>query len=121
MNTGTMNNILCRKKWITDVLEKHVESPPIHLIKSKHDDNSDKDFVKLKLSRDPASENSELYEFKIALFDNVDQEQFLLIFRNFNVALEVAGKLKIIVKVQYLRMIVCGEALRQFDSLSAEV
>ena len=31
---------------------------------------SDKDYVKLKLSRDPTLENSDLYEFKMALFEN---------------------------------------------------
>ena len=44
------------------------------MIKSKHDDKSYNDFVKLKLRSDPTSEKSELYEFKMALFDNGDRK-----------------------------------------------
>ena len=44
------------------------------LIKSKNDTKVGKYFVKNKLCRDPTSEKSDLYEFKIALFDNGDPE-----------------------------------------------
>ena len=62
----------------------HVEPQPTPLIKSKHDDKSEKNFVKLKLRRDPTSNNSELYEFKMALFDNGDLDKFFLFVQNFN-------------------------------------
>ena len=78
----------------------------------------DKDFVKLKLRRDPALEDLDLYEFKIALFDNGKPEDFLLFVRNFNMALEDLGTLNMSAKAQYLNTIFHGEALRQFDSLS---
>ena len=45
------------------VVQVHMEPPLVLLIKSKHDDKSDKDFVKLKLRRDPTSENLDLYGF----------------------------------------------------------
>ena len=35
----------------------------------------------------PTSENSELYEFKMALFDNGDPEEFLLFIRNLTLLL----------------------------------
>ena len=47
-----------------------MEPPLTPLIKSKPDVKSDKDFVKLKLRRDMTSRKSDLYEFKIALFEN---------------------------------------------------
>ena len=56
----------------------HMEPPPIPFVKIKHDDKSDKDFVKLKLRRDPMPENLDFYEFKIDLFDNGGPEEFLL-------------------------------------------
>ena len=43
---------------------------PINLLKGKHDDKSENDSVKMKLRRDPTSENSDLYEFKTALLYN---------------------------------------------------
>ena len=54
----------------------HVEPPPTLLIKSNQDDKSDKDFVKLKLRKDPTSENSDLYDSKIHLFEN-DETEFV--------------------------------------------
>ena len=54
------------------MVQQHVDPSLNLLIKSKHDDNFDKYFVKLKLFRDLTSEKSDLYEFKMALFDNGD-------------------------------------------------
>ena len=51
----------------------------------------------------------------MALFDNVNPEEFLLFVRNFKMALEALGTLAASAKLQYLRMILCGEELRQFD------
>ena len=47
-----------------------MEPPLIPIITSKHGDKSEKDFVEKKLRRDPTSENSDLYEYKMALFYN---------------------------------------------------
>ena len=83
-----MKNVLHRKKWNVLVVEHHMELPPIPLIKSKHDDKLDKDFVKLKLRRDPTPEKSDLYEFKMALFNNGNPEEFLLFVCNFNMTIK---------------------------------
>ena len=40
-----MKKVLHKKEWNAAVAEQHVEPPPINLIKSKHGDKSDKDFV----------------------------------------------------------------------------
>ena len=42
---------------------------------------------------DPKSENSDLYEFKMALFDKDEQEEFLLFIRNFQMTLKASGTL----------------------------
>ena len=55
------------------------------------------------------------------MFDNGDAEEFLLFVHNFNMTLASSGTLEAGVKVQYLRNLVCGEALRQFDSFSGDV
>ena len=86
-----------------------------------HDGKSDKYFVKLKLRIYPTSPTSDLYEFKISLFDNGKPEEFLFFVRNFNMTLLASGTLEAGAKYQYLRTLVCGEALRQFDSLSADI
>ena len=58
------------------MMQMHVEPPPIVLIKSEQDDNSDKDFVKLKLHRDSTSFSSDMYKFQVDLFDNGKPEEF---------------------------------------------
>ena len=73
----------------------YMEPPPISLIKSKNNDKSDKYFVKLKLHKYPTSYSSYLYEFKVALFDNGDPEEFLLFVWNFNMTLVASGTLAI--------------------------
>ena len=71
-----------------------MEPPPIHLIKGKYDGKSDKDFVKLKLSRYSTSSISDLYKFKMSLFDIVERKGFLLFVHNFNINLGASGKLE---------------------------
>ena len=53
-----------------------MDTPPTPLIKSKHNDKSDKDFEKLKIRRDLTSGNPDLYEFKMALINYGDTEEF---------------------------------------------
>ena len=99
----------------------HMKSPRILRIKSMNNDRSDKYCVQIKLRRDMMSQNSDLYENKMALFDNGDPEEFLLFIRNFNMFLKKSGKLTARANIQYLCTLVCGKALRQFDTFSDEV
>ena len=74
-----------------------------------------------KLRRDPMTETSELYELKMAFFDNIKPEQFLLFINNSNMTIEASGTFKSGANIQYLPTLVRGDALRQFDTLSDEV
>ena len=56
----------------------YVEPLSIIPIKSKHENKSDKDVVKLKLRRDPTSSSSDLYDFKRDCFGNSEPKEFLL-------------------------------------------
>ena len=73
---------------------------------------------KIKLCRDPTSEKSDLYEFKVALFDNGEPQEFLFFVRNLQIMLEASGTLAANAKIQYLRMLLRGEALRQLETFS---
>ena len=64
---------------------------------------------------------SEIYEFKMSLFDHGNLEEFLLFRLNYNITLMVTGTLDMDMKIQYLCTLVCGEALCQFDLFSADV
>ena len=103
-----MNNGLHRNKRIVVVAEQHLDPPHTPLVKINRDDKSDKDFVKLKLNRDPTSGKSGLYEFKIALFLIGKTEEFLLFVCNFKMTLEASGTLETAAKAQYICTLVCG-------------
>ena len=57
----------------------------------------------------------------MALFDNGNMEEFLLFVSNFNMNIEASGTLVTGANIQYLHMLVRGEVLGQFDSLSDNV
>ena len=59
-----------------------VDPTPITLIKENHNGKSDKDFLKLKLRRYPTLSTSELYAFKMSLFENGKPEEFYCSFVN---------------------------------------
>ena len=75
--------------------QEHVEPPPINLIKGSYNGKSETYSVKLKLCIDITSSTSDLYEFKMSLFDNVKPEEFLFFVSYFNTTLAVSGKLEI--------------------------
>ena len=77
--------------------------------------------MKLKLCIDPTYGMSDLYEFRMSLFDNGKPEEFLSFVRNFQTTLAAMGTLETEAKVHYLHMLVFGEALNQFDLLSADM
>ena len=77
--------------------------------------------VKIQLRRYPTAEKSDLYEFKIVLFDNSAIGEFLLFARNFNVTLKASGTLNSGVNIQYRCNLVRGEELCQFDTLPTKV
>ena len=58
---------------------------------------------------------------KMALFDNGDPEEFLLFIRNFNTTIDASEKFVASAKIQYFCMLVQGEELCQFETLSTEV
>ena len=116
-----MKNVSHKKSWNVGAVQVHVDPPTTPLIKIKHDDNSDKYFVKLELHRDLRSDKSDLYQLKIALFENGDTEDFLLFVRKPNTTIEASGMLGMAAKVPYICMLICGEAFRQFYLLSADV
>ena len=65
-----MKNVSHKKNWNLGTIQVHVDPPPVPLVKRNTNEKLDKDCVKVKLHRYPTSEKSNLYKFKISLFDN---------------------------------------------------
>ena len=68
-----------------------------------------------------ASDTLEFYDFKIALFENGNPEEFLLFVKNFNMTIALSGTLATGAKIRFLRTIVHGEALHKFDVLLSDM
>ena len=64
--------------------------------------------------------NADLYELKMALFDNGKLEKFLLFIDNSNMTNEASGTFVASTNIQYLHTLIHGEALHQFNTLSDE-
>ena len=101
-----VKNVSSKKVYMKGMTHPYVEPPPIPPIKEKHDVKSDKYFVKLKLLRYPTLYTSDLYEFKMSLFDNGEPGEFLLFVINFNMTLAASGTLEAGAKYQYLHTLV---------------
>ena len=62
----------------TDTNPARAEPPPIPLVKENSTGESDWDYVKLNLHKDPTYSTSDLYDFRMSLFDHGEPEEFLL-------------------------------------------
>ena len=62
-----------------------------------------------------------LYEFKMALFNNGNPEEFLLFVRNLQMALKASGALAASTAIQYISMLFHGETLPQIYALCVKV
>ena len=78
------------ERGVTTVACGATTDPPI---KSKHADNLDKDFVKVKFCWDTTSEKTDQYEFKMALLENGEPEEFLLFICNLNMTIKASETL----------------------------
>ena len=116
-----MKNVSSQKVWMTGMNHPHVEPPPTPITQETHNGKSEKYLKKFKLHRYPTSSTSDLYEFKMSLFDNGDLEELLLLVCNFNMTLAASGKMEAGKKTQQLFNLVCREVLCQFDLLSSDV
>ena len=65
---------------MTGMTHVHVDPLMIPIIKENHDGKSDKYSVKLILRRGPTSSTSDLYDFKMYLFENGEPEEFFCLF-----------------------------------------
>ena len=65
-----MNNVSLNKGCIYGTFMKNADNLPIPRIKIKNDAKSEKEYIKIKLCRNNTSNNSDIYEVIIALFEN---------------------------------------------------
>ena len=65
-----MNKIYHKNIWRIFAVKNSCGSTSNYIIQSKLNLKKERDYVKIKLLRNPTSEKLDIYEFKINLFDN---------------------------------------------------
>ena len=83
-----INNYSHNKVCLYRSVQIHVEAHLIPLIKSDIDMKLEKYCIKINSRRNPTSKISDMYKFKMALFDNGSQLWVLLFQRNYPMILE---------------------------------
>ena len=117
-----MKNLSTKKKWLSGNIQFQADPSPIPLINSETQrKKTEIDCNKVKLRKKPASSMSGPYEYKVALFENGEPEEFLLFIREFRKTLRANGVMPEIGRIQYLCTLLCGESLFEFETLSESV
>ena len=56
----------------------------------------------------------------MSTFDDCQPEEFLSLLRNFKITTDGTGTTTTSVRINYLRTMLCGQALREFDELQIQ-
>ena len=103
-----MKKVFHKKGWGMETNTANLEPPLVPLIKEKSTGKSDGDYVKLKLHRNTTSSTSDLYDFRMSLFDHGKPEEFFSFVQNFQMTISATGTLEIEANVQYLCTLLSG-------------
>ena len=70
--------------------------------------------------RNPTSATSEKYIINISTFEDGQPEEFLALLNNFNIAVDETGTKYPLDIINYLRTILYGGGIREFDELASQ-
>ena len=73
------------------------------------------------MCRYPASDASKTYKLKVQTFENDKPEEFLQMMKDFKTGIDGTGTTSAPGKIEFLRTMLCGEALREFDVIESQV
>ena len=107
--------------WKIVDVQARIEPPPISLIKATSEKAEEYNMIKINMCRDPASATSKTYELKVQTFENGKPEEFLQMTKDFKNATDGTGTTSATGRIQFLRTMLRGEALREFDVISSQV
>ena len=108
-------------KWINADVQAQIKPPPTPLIKVTNGNTEETNINKIKMCIYPASATSETYELKAQTFKNGKPEEFLQMTKEFKTDVDGTGTTFVTGKIQFLRTMLRGEALREFDVITGQV
>ena len=97
--------------WINEEVQAWIEPPPIPTIKNEIDDVSECDIIKIKIHQNLSDANSETYKLNIAMFEHEQPEEFLMLMKCFNSAVDGTNTNLEAGKIYYLLTLLGGEEL----------
>ena len=97
-----------RIRWLLEVIQVNVNPPPIYLIIWYIERKTEKYFIKIKLHRNYTSVMSDVYEYKMTLFENWEPEEFLQMIWNYETSIRSPGDTSETGKNQYLSTLLHG-------------
>ena len=109
----TMKNI-SNPNWISADVQARGEPPTIPLIKAETEEEKASKTIKVKMRQNPDSAASETYNMKMATFENGQQEEFLMLLKNFKTAFNRSGTMSVAGRNNYLRTMLRGEDQQEF-------
>ena len=101
-------NVLHKKIWRTGAVKIQLEPSLILIIKQNNDKKLETYSVKVKLRKDSTSETSNLYRFKMTMFDNGEPKELLLFERKFHAMTEALGIITANANLQYIQNLLHG-------------
>ena len=101
-------------------MQVHTKSPPIPLTKLEVDDDRTTHIINVNMRRNPSSAASKTYNVNMNTFDDGQPEEFLSHLRNFKIAIDGTRTTTPPGWIKYLRTMLRGQALREFDKLHSQ-
>ena len=74
--------------------------------------------IKIKIWKNPSQAASETYKINISTFDDGQPEELIALLRNFRIAIDGTNRTTASGHINYLRAMLCGTSLREFDELA---
>ena len=100
-------------------MQARIETPRVPLVKLKLEDERTTRIIKFKMQRNSSSAASETYNINMTTFNDSKPEEFLALLKNFKIVIYGTGTTTLSGRINYLLIILCGQALMEFDKLQS--
>ena len=98
--------------WLSADAQAQIVPPPIPLNKEHEEEEHAIHIIKANMRWDLVWTTFETYKFMMAVFENGQPEELLGFLKNFRKAIDGTGTTAVAGRINYLRTILCWEALR---------
>ena len=96
--------------WISADMQSRIKPLPISLIMLEVNDDSTTHTIKVEMQKNISSAESKTNNININTFDDGQPKEFLLLFRNFKIAIDGTGTTTTSGQINYIRTMLCGQA-----------